>query len=341
MKRSHLVIRLSSLGDICLCSAFCLELLDRYPNDQIIFICHENYADFVKNSFHKNIKVIALPKAKDLSEYDLHLENSLKHKLNQSWSLYDLHLNRRSKSLVTALQKLNPQASSLDVKKTHKAQFKRWLAVLCKIKLKRDRFIYQEHLQLINSKSLHTPKLRQHKELSSKENKILIAVDTQHRKKNWPAEQWQEFLTIVASRNPQWKLTFVGINKSFCALDLDKMIQEKNLAWTNLVAKTKLNQIAEIAASHRLCLSSNSAWLHIAEAVGTPVLELAGPIIKEFGFSPWKKESQRLAQSKLWCRPCTRHGAGYCHRLGSKKYACMKELKPALVHQKIAEMLRS
>src|SRR5690606_39127817 len=107
----------------------------------------------------------------------------------------------------------------------------------------------------------------------------------------------------------------------------------------NLLGKTRLEALAGIAAQHQVAVCGNSAWLHIAEAVGTPVVALAGPIVPGFGFSPWLPESVELSVS-LPCRPCTLHGDGACHLRGDRHHACMRDISAAQVFQALKERLR-
>ncbi|HEX2249433.1 MAG TPA: glycosyltransferase family 9 protein [Gemmatimonadales bacterium] len=72
------------------------------------------------------------------------------------------------------------------------------------------------------------------------------------------------------------------------------------------------------------CLVTNdSAPLHLATAVGTPVVSLFGPTVPEFGFGPRRSGDVVLGLSDLPCRPCSRHGPQRCP-LGHHR--CMREL---------------
>ncbi len=72
--------------------------------------------------------------------------------------------------------------------------------------------------------------------------------------------------------------------------------------------------IAESAAVLERCaalVTNDSAPLHLAEAVGTPVVAFRGPTVKEFGYSP-RLPGSVVLEKTLACRPCSRNGARPC-----------------------------
>jgi heptosyltransferase-2 len=70
-------------------------------------------------------------------------------------------------------------------------------------------------------------------------------------------------------------------------------------------------------------VTNDSAPLHLATAVGTPVVALFGPTVPEFGFGPRGSGDLILGMDDLACRPCSSHGPQVCP-LGHHR--CMREL---------------
>jgi heptosyltransferase-2 len=80
-------------------------------------------------------------------------------------------------------------------------------------------------------------------------------------------------------------------------------------------------------------VTNDSAPLHLATAVGTPVVALFGPTVPEFGFGPRGANDVTLGHDGLACRPCSRHGPQTCP-LGHHR--CMRELSVEIVAQAVA-----
>jgi heptosyltransferase-2 len=70
-------------------------------------------------------------------------------------------------------------------------------------------------------------------------------------------------------------------------------------------------------------VTNDSAPLHLATAVGTPIVAVFGPTVPEFGFGPRRKGDVALGHEGLACRPCSKHGPQTCP-LGHHR--CMREI---------------
>lgn len=93
----------------------------------------------------------------------------------------------------------------------------------------------------------------------------------------------------------------------------------------DLAGETSLLELAAIAKRARVFVSGDSGPMHVAAAVGTPVVAIFGPTTPELGFAPRIKASE-IVQRALECRPCHRHGPQVCP-LGH--FRCMKEIGAA------------
>jgi heptosyltransferase II len=80
-------------------------------------------------------------------------------------------------------------------------------------------------------------------------------------------------------------------------------------------------------------VTNDSAPLHLATAVGTPIVALFGPTVPEFGFGPRGMGDHALGHTGLACRPCSKHGPQTCP-LGHHR--CMRELAVETVAAAVA-----
>jgi heptosyltransferase II len=85
-------------------------------------------------------------------------------------------------------------------------------------------------------------------------------------------------------------------------------------------------------------VTNDSAPLHLATAVGTPIVAVFGPTVSEFGFGPRRAGDIVLGHDELPCRPCSTHGPPVCP-LGHHR--CMRDLSAADVAAALARIIGS
>ena len=92
----------------------------------------------------------------------------------------------------------------------------------------------------------------------------------------------------------------------------------------DLIGRLTLKQLAAVIGRSCLFLGVDSAPMHIAAAVGTPVVALFGPS-GEHNWRPWG-QSHAVVAKDLFCRPCGQDGCN-----GSKRSDCLELLTEAEV----------
>jgi len=103
----------------------------------------------------------------------------------------------------------------------------------------------------------------------------------------------------------------------------------------NACGRLTLRQSAALIGRARLLVTNDSAPLHLATAMGTPVVAVFGPTVTEFGFGPLRPGDVALGVEGLECRPCSPHGPPACP-LGHHR--CMRELTVSAVLAAIEEL---
>ena len=91
---------------------------------------------------------------------------------------------------------------------------------------------------------------------------------------------------------------------------------------------TTLRESAAILERAQLLVTNDSAPLHVAGAVETPVVAVFGPTVPAFGFGPQGSEDVIVERRGLACRPCSPHGPETCP-LGHHR--CMNDIDVATV----------
>lgn len=103
----------------------------------------------------------------------------------------------------------------------------------------------------------------------------------------------------------------------------------------DLTGQTTIEMLAGVLALASACVSNDSGAMHIASAIGTPVVALFGPT-NEYETAPLTREGRRgvVLTHPVWCRPCMLRECPIDHR-------CMKGITPERVSQTLEQVMQS
>jgi heptosyltransferase-3 len=101
----------------------------------------------------------------------------------------------------------------------------------------------------------------------------------------------------------------------------------------DLVGQLSLRELAALTREARLFIGVDSAPMHIAAAVGTPVVALFGPS-GEIEWGPWQVAHRIVASREHPCRPCGIDGCG-----GGKLSECLTTLSVERVEAEARALL--
>jgi ADP-heptose:LPS heptosyltransferase len=343
MTTVSVVFRYSALGDVVLSSAFIEGLHVRDPAGEIVFVTQEAFKGFVESRFPGPLRVWTLPRKLGLLRAFTEGQRLARflRDLNPGADIdaYDLHAVPKSIVFFWGfrLQEFQERRRVFLVR-VRKLGLRRRLSVFLGRDLIGPRSVFREAQALLGPLASSVPTLRVTRE--ERPFSLLLAPDSQHWKKQWPQAHWRELLRLLqAWEGPRLQITLVGLAN---ALEPETVAEASRGPHRvqSLLGVTRLEDLPDIAARHQVAVCGNSAWLHIAEASGTPVVALAGPIVPGFGFSPWRADSTELSV-ELSCRPCTLHGSGPCYLKGARYHACMQDISPQSVFAEIKRRLHA
>lgn len=140
--------------------------------------------------------------------------------------------------------------------------------------------------------------------------------------KCWPVDKVVGLIELLNAQGHALVLTAAPDAKE---MEMMAAIKARTAApLLDLSGQLSLRELAALTARARLFVGVDSAPMHIAAAVGTPVVVLFGPSgDKEWG--PWQV-AQQVVTSQHSCRPCGRDGCG-----GSKVSDCLTSIPVAQV----------
>ncbi len=155
-----------------------------------------------------------------------------------------------------------------------------------------------------------------------------LAASPRWPTKNWPKEHIQKLCDLLAARNIRVILT--GQNKDMSTARF--LVSKSKSKPVNFVGKTNILQLAALIKRCRVYITPDSAPLHVAAAVNTPVIALFGPT-DPVRHMP-QAEKKVVLRRDLKCSPCY---SGTCK---IKTHACMVEITPEVVAQKVLEFMK-
>lgn len=96
---------------------------------------------------------------------------------------------------------------------------------------------------------------------------------------------------------------------------------------TSLIGRTDIATLVATIAQLDLLIANDSAPMHIASALGVPVVAIFCATTPALGYGPWGPRSI-VVEAPLDCRPCRRHGSQACPR-GTED--CIRLVSPHVV----------
>ena len=148
--------------------------------------------------------------------------------------------------------------------------------------------------------------------------------------KRWPRERFAQLGRMIRGYGGKVVLLGSSSDRAICQAISSLMGGEAIMA----AGRLTLLEAAWLLTKLRVLVANDSAPVHMASAMGTPVVALFGPTVPQFGFGPWGEG--KVIQRELPCRPCSPHGPRSCPR-GS--WDCMLGIGTEEVFSRVVEYL--
>ena len=132
--------------------------------------------------------------------------------------------------------------------------------------------------------------------------------------KCWPARQTAELIDWLAARGEKVVLTAAPDTEEISLVN--EIVGLARSPVLNLAGNLSVKELVALIARAKLSVCVDSMPMHVASAVGTPVIALFGPS-GDIEWGPWMTESV-VVTSNHPCRPCGNDGCG-----GGKVSECL------------------
>lgn len=347
MKKEHLlVIRFSALGDVAMTVPVVYALAQQYP-DVRITVLSRNFARPLFDDLLPNINFM---------EADLKREyhgitglNSLYRRLlaKQFTAIADLHSVLRSSYLRMRFNLDHYKVAHIDKHRKDRRRitsssnkqliqlptsFQNYADVFARLGYPVNvqfRSIFSEDGGDMNllPESLPRPTVGQ--------PCIGIAPFAAHEGKIYPVRLMEQVVEQLLAKHPDTRIYLFGKGQRE-----DETFPKWCAAHPQCVYVSQhLNNLRDelILMSHlQVMVSMDSANMHLASLVATPVVSVWGATHPFTGFMGWNQNPENAIQIPLECRPCSIYGQKTCLR---GDYACMRNIAPEQIVNRVELIL--
>ena len=159
---------------------------------------------------------------------------------------------------------------------------------------------------------------------------VAVAPGAAHATKRWPVRHWEALIR---------RLRGLGLDVVIVGGEDDQVVATVLTTGTCGVASAAgrfgLQGTGALLQRSVALISGDTGVMHMATGVGTPVLALFGPTVRQFGFFPYTPAA-RVIELDLACRPCSSKGGPRCP-LGHHR--CLGDISPEMVLGSLREIL--
>ena len=159
---------------------------------------------------------------------------------------------------------------------------------------------------------------------------ILLQPGARWENKRWPAQHFAELVSLLAKKFPAAHFAIIGSGEDQpLGETISRAAPERCL---NLCGATSLPEMIEWIRLGDLMITNDTGPMHVAAALGKPLVALFGPT-EPRRTGPYG-QLENVLRLDLPCSPCMK---STCHF--EKPEECLRALSPALVFERVQKLL--
>ena len=164
---------------------------------------------------------------------------------------------------------------------------------------------------------------------------IGIAPFAAHEGKIYPPQQMQQVIEQLTKKYPEANIFLFGKGEREKQYFTEWCSLYKQCVYVGQILESIKQEL--VLMSHLdVMLSMDSANMHLASLVATPVVSIWGATHPYAGFMGWNQGTENAIQVPLYCRPCSIYGQKPCRR---GDYACMNRIAPSTIVEHIVQII--
>lgn len=308
--RRILVVRFSSLGDVILTTPLLRAIVERHREAAVTFVTRDSYAPLLRSNPYVK-EVIGWPRNRPVTELARELRSrEFDAALDLQGSLRSLYLRLRVPAPWRTYSK---------------GRLVRWVRIGLKWSPKQPRLVAHRYFDAARDLGVEPNSYRPEVYPTAEDERIAaglvprgciaLAPGASRATKRWPATYWRSLADRLLARGE--RVVALGTEEERSLLSGGGVIEAYGLPLLTAAAALRRARVA---------VTNDSGAMHLAAAVGVPVVALFGPTAAAEFLPP--RSRLKVLERVLPCRPCSLFGSTHCP-LGHHR--CMIEILPGEV----------
>lgn len=335
MAPNILLVRFSAIGDIVLTTPLIRALRARHPAASITYLTRAEFLPLLAYNPHLT-EVVGWERATPLAALARRLaDRGFTHRL-------DLHRSLRSRALRwhlggrwTSYPKHRVARAALirlkqDLYRDRRPVAERYFDAARALDVTPDGG--PPECFLSQAQTREAERFLQERSVGVARQLLALAPGAAHRTKRWPVHHW----TNLAHRLIDLGNDLVVVGGPDDAPLAEALAAALHGRAASAAGTFDLGGTAALLKRARALIGGDTGVMHLATAVGTPVVALFGPTVEAFGFFPYRAKATVL-QKDLPCRPCSAHGSDECPL---RHHRCLQDLMPEEVLEALRKLPR-
>ncbi|CAN5376783.1 lipopolysaccharide heptosyltransferase I [soil metagenome] len=326
-----LIIKPSALGDIVHALPVLNLLKRRWPNAQISWLVGSSFADLLENH----------PQLHEVIRFD-------RHRFARAWwnplALFEMFafgvgLRRRHFDLVIDLQGLLRSGLTAKLARSpirvgfSNARELAWMFYTHRVSAAKDQHALDRNLMIAESLGCGSAPVEFVLPVDEADRKYIRAMLPSNQPyavllpgTNWLTKRWpvEYFASLVGPLRQRYNFASVvagGADAAALARQIDGAV--------DLTQRTNLKQLAALLAGAEVVIANDSGPMHIAAALGRPLVTMFGPT-NPLRTGPWSRDDS-VVRVDIQCSPCYSRTCSHI--------SCMKWLGPEAVLRMVHEQI--
>lgn len=165
----------------------------------------------------------------------------------------------------------------------------------------------------------------------------LLGPGAAHFTKRWPPEYWTALAADLARQGRALVVTGGRAEREIGdAIVAAATAAESGAIAANSAGEFALQETGALLKRSVALIVGDTGVMHMATAVGTPIVTMMGPTVAPFGFYPYHANATILERD-LYCRPCSAFGGATCPE---GHHRCLRDIDPAEVATALTGLTR-